>query len=89
MSRRNKISTRCFKSCWWGGWVSQAVTGAPLVAAQFKGGRHPVAAGGERLVGSTESSLRECSQSVKAMQSRSVMKVGTNKVHFTLIIFKS
>ena len=30
------------------------------MAVQFKGSRDPVAAGGERLVGSTESSLREC-----------------------------
>ena len=31
------------------------------MAAQFKGGRYPVATGGERLVSNTESSLRECS----------------------------
>ena len=30
------------------------------MAAQFKGGWDPVAAGGERLVGNTESSRREC-----------------------------
>ena len=31
--------------------MGQAVTGAPLVWAQFTGGRYPVTAGGERLVG--------------------------------------
>ena len=41
------------------GGASQAVTSVALVAVQFKGGRDPVAAGGERLVGNTESSLRE------------------------------
>ena len=59
MSQRNKIPTRCLQSGWWGGGASQPVTGAPLVAAQFKGGRDPVGARGERLVGNTESSLRE------------------------------
>ena len=39
--------------------MGQAVTGASLVLAQFKGGRAPFVAGGERLVGNTESSLRE------------------------------
>ena len=59
MNQSNKIPTHSLQSRWWGGASSQAVTGAPLVAAQFKGGRDPVATGGERLVGSTESSLRE------------------------------
>ena len=60
MSQRNKIPKRCLQSGWWSGGAAQVVTGAPLVAAQFKGGRYPVAAGGERQVGNTESSLREC-----------------------------
>ena len=59
MNQSNKIPARCLPLRWWGGALVQAVTGAPLVVAQFKGGRDPVVAGGERLVGSTESSLRE------------------------------
>ena len=59
MSQPNKIPTPCLLQYWLGSALTQAVTGAPLVAAQFKGGRDPVAAGGERLVGNTESSLRE------------------------------
>ena len=60
MSQCNRITTRCLPSRWWGAALVQAVTSALLVWAQFMGGRVPVAAGGERLVGSTESSLREC-----------------------------
>ena len=59
MNQRNKIPMRCLPLGWWGAALVQAVTGAPLVAAQFKGGRDPVEGRGERLVGSTESSLRE------------------------------
>ena len=51
MSQDNKIPTRCLQSRWCGAALVQAVTGAPLVWAQFTGGRDPVAAGGERLVG--------------------------------------
>ena len=41
--------------------MGQAVTGAPLVSAQFKRGQDPVGARGKRLVGNTdESSLQEC-----------------------------
>ena len=61
MSQDNKIPTQCLQSRWWVGALAQAVTGAPLVAVHFKVGRDPVAARGERLVGSTESSLREWS----------------------------
>ena len=49
MSQLNKIPTPCLPSRWWDGPVAQAVTGATLVAAHFEWGRHPVAAGGERL----------------------------------------
>ena len=51
MSQFNRITTRCLQSCWCGAALVQAVTGAPLVWMQFTGGRHPVVAGGERLVG--------------------------------------
>ena len=51
MSQFNRITTRCLPSRWCGVALVQAVTGAPLVWAQFTGGRHPVVAGGERLVG--------------------------------------
>ena len=60
MSQLNRITTHCLPSRWWSGALLQAVTGAPLVWVQFIRGRHPVAAGGERLVSSTESSRREC-----------------------------
>ena len=59
MSQCNKITTRCLPLRWWVVALAQAVTGAPLVSTHFKGGRHPVAAGGERPVGNTELSLRE------------------------------
>ena len=59
MSQRNKIPTHCLPLRWWVGALGQAVTSASLVAVQFMGGRYPVAAGGERLVSGTESSLRE------------------------------
>ena len=48
MSQFNNITTHCLPLRWWGAALVQAVTGAPLVAAQFKGGRDPVAARGER-----------------------------------------
>ena len=48
MSQLNRITTRCLPLRWWGVALVQAVTGAPLVAARLKGGRHPVAARGER-----------------------------------------
>ena len=51
MSQLNGITTHCLPSRWWSGALLQAVTGAPLVSAQFKGGQDPVVAGGERLVG--------------------------------------
>ena len=59
MSQLNKIPTRCLPSRWLVGGVGQAVTSGLLVSPHFKGGRLPVAAGVERLVGNTESSLRE------------------------------
>ena len=59
MSQHNRITTHCLPSRWWSGVLLQAVTGAPLVWVQFIRGRHPVAAGGERLVSSTESSRRQ------------------------------
>ena len=48
MSQLNRITTRCLRLRWWCAALVQAVTGVPLVAAQFKGGRYPAAARGER-----------------------------------------
>ena len=48
MTQFNRITTHCLPSRWWGAALVQAVTGVPLVWAQFTGGRHPVEARGEK-----------------------------------------
>ena len=85
MNQSNKIPARCLPLRWWGAALVQAETGAPLVAAQFKGGRDPVVAGGERLVGSTESSLRECNNPCFSggLEVKQVTISSTGVRHFT------